>query len=184
MLNGTFEEVGFGIANGSNYQGGPNTVVVAHYGDPVTTSTPPPPAPAPTPAPTPTPTPASTVESETIIQEEPAPVEESPPANTPPVDTTNETPTTQTPENEIVTETPKRFSNLDALISGQADWALYVTSAVALTLGFVYVYRHILFIHKTIVKGEDYLIHHPMLEASIVYALIWLLLAGSFGNVL
>lgn len=34
MLNGAYEQVGFGIANGSNYQGGANTVVVAHYGDP------------------------------------------------------------------------------------------------------------------------------------------------------
>lgn len=33
-LLGSYDEVGFGIANGSHYQGGPYTIVVAHYGTP------------------------------------------------------------------------------------------------------------------------------------------------------
>jgi hypothetical protein len=186
MLNSVFENVGFGIADGADFQGAPNTVVVAMYGDPAVLSEPsPPPTPSPTepttpatsPKPTPTPIPTP-VES---VQEEPTPE--------PVTEQVEEVTKPQLEEHteaisQIVPDEPKRITNLDAIITGQADWALYTTAAVALLIGFVYAYRHILFIHNTIIKSEKYIVSHPMLEASIIYALIWLLLTGSFGNIL
>lgn len=190
MLNSAYEEIGFGIANGENYQGGPNTIVVAHYGDPaISTESSPPPTPPTTPA---VPQNTSTLPSITPLVEEPPAHLAEEPAETPspqldqPIEIDsdlNPAPEIQ-PQVEIAPSNQRRFTNFEALLSGQATWSLYVAAVVAISIGFVYLYRHILFIHKTIVKGENYLIHHPMLEASIIYALIWLLLAGSFGSIL
>ena len=177
MLNAAFEDVGFGIANGANYQGGPNTVVVAMYGNPavVAASNPPPPSGSSQPAaPAPKPSPAKPVAAapanETIEpEEEPAAEPVAVPTGT---------------AIQLASQEAKRISNLEALLSGQAGWALYTASLTAVAIGFVYLYRHVLFIHRVVIKGEDYLVSHPMLEASIIYALIWLLLSGSFGSIL
>jgi len=185
LLNSVFEDVGFGIANGANYQGGHNTVVVAEYGDPATIAeTPPPPTassqtpastpPPATPAPAPEPTTTPVAQSEPKIE-----AESSTPAESQPPDTQKlEVQTTIAPQNA------KRISNMEALLSGKASWALYTTATIALLLGFVYAYRHVLFIHRVIIGGEHYALSHPMLEAGIIYALIWLLLSGTFGSVL
>lgn len=185
MLNSSFQDVGFGIANGSNYQGGPNTVVVAMYGDPAVLAETSPPtsnSSQPTAA-----APKSTSSAQPVVAAaEPAkpaskaseePLEE-------PTDEPVETEAAPTNDNQLVSNEAKHISNLQALLSGQAGWALYLVSLVALAIGFVYLYRHILFIHNAVIKGEKYIVSHPMLEASIVYALIWLLLSGSFGNIL
>lgn len=180
MLNGAYEQVGFGIANGSNYQGGPNTVVVAHYGDPaVLAEEDPPPAPKPKPKPAAQPVAAAEPASEEPPKPEPEAKKEEMEA-TEPQDTEPATPASV----EIASSEPKRISNLEALISGQAGWALYATAVVALLLGAVYAYRHVIFIHRAVVNGEHWLEHHPLLEASIIYVLIWLLLSGSFGSIL
>lgn len=186
LLNSVYEDVGFGIANGANYQGGPNTVVVALYGDPVTSSAPPP---AVTPAPAPSPPQPEVAAAEPEVAETPEP--EATEAETPakPLTTAEEeSPPEQDQESsdlvEISAPTPKRISNLEALLEGQAGWALYSTSLLALLLGFVYAYRHVVFIHRTVIRGENFMHHHPLLEASIVYILIWLLLSGTFGNIL
>ena len=181
MLNGAYETVGFGIANGSNYQGGANTVVVAHYGDPaVLAEASPPPAPKPKTANQPTAVAAQPVEAAPLPKKETKP-KEKPDETAAPVE---EEDTGGPALIEIASAEPKRISNLEALLSGQAGWALYTTSAVALLLGLVYAYRHIIFIHRAVVNGEHWLEHHPLLEASIVYLLIWLLLSGSFGSIL
>lgn len=179
LLNNAYEEVGFGIANGSNYQGGPNTVVVAMYGDPVTSQ----PSQAPAPA-----TPKTT--ATTPVAQSSEPKTQSQPKTVDKEETAAETEPMAAEEadvpalTEISTAEPKRISNLEALLSGQAGWALYTASLVALALGFVYAYRHILFIHRVVVGGENFMHHHPLLEASIVYILIWLLLSGTFGSIL
>lgn len=203
MLNAAFEEVGFGIANGDNYQGGPNTVVVAHYADPAVLSqeTEPEPAPsggssgndAPTPsqpadpAPAPTSTPVEATEQEAEEPQEEA-EKKSDETKDDQDDVFLVSKTDIDGELEVKTElapsTGKRISNIQAILTGQAGWALYVTSLIAISIGFVYAYRHVLFLHKVVLKGEEFIVSHPMLEASIIYALVWLLLTSSFGNVL
>lgn len=185
MLNGAYEHVGFGIANGSDYQGGPNTVVVAMYGDPAVlsdSSPEPEPEPAPQPAAQPQPEPEPVATAEPVEEEE---EEEEEPAE----ETVEEKEEEEEPEEtaapvQIAPSEPKRISNLEALLSGQAGWALYTAAAAAAAIGFVYLYRHVLFIHNAVTRSEKFLVSHPMLEASIIYALIWLLLSGSFGSIL
>lgn len=186
LLNSVFEDVGFGIANGENYQGGHNTVVVAEYGDPATIAEAPPPPSASsqtpssapptttsTPAPQPTPTPVTQSEQPKTEAETSTPTEQqAADAQKLEVQTT------------IVPQNAKRISNMEALLSGKAGWALYTTAAITLLIGFVYAYRHVLFIHRVIIGGEHYMLSHPMLEAGIIYALIWILLSGTFGSVL
>lgn len=189
MLNGAFDEVGFGIANGANYQGGQNTVVVAHYGDPVTVSKPNPPTPpAPTSQAPPTKPTSVAASSQPTPSTADKPKEEAADkAETAEEPKPEETAATNAGELDIRGIAPteaKRTSNLEALLEGQAGWALYATALIALSLGFIYAYRHVLFIHRVVIRGEDFIVSHPLLEASIIYVLIWLLLAGSFGNVL
>jgi hypothetical protein len=192
MLNSAYEEVGFGIADGSNFQGGPNTVVVAHYGDPQISNqaqTEPDPEPTPTsvsetmasPPPAPTTVPAPEPESvvEPVDETELAAPEQAP--SNPAEDVSQEDDIIRT---TITSEETRSISNLEALLSGQAGWALYVTASVAGLIGLVYLYRHVLFIHNAVMKSERFIVAHPMLEASIIYALIWLLLTGTFGTIL
>lgn len=206
MLNNTFKEVGFGIANGSDYQGSANTVVVAMYGDPAVLSEPSPaPAPPSPTIPTPTSAPISSVPDQPQTFSTPAetqpiadkPVEPIKPTIQPtennetlaeesnlPLDINNLNVSELQVKTEIAPPEAKNISNLEAILTGQASWSLYFISTIALLIGFVYSYRHVLFIHGSVIKSERYLVSHPMLEAGIIYAIIWLILAGSFGSVL
>lgn len=187
MLNGKFEHVGFGIANGSNYQGGPNTVVVAMYGDPAVLAeqSPPPTAPAQAPPSKPAAKPqvvaAAEPKAEDTEEEKPKAADEEPASE---ADKTKEAPPVEEAPVGIAPTDAHRISNLEALLSGQAGWALYTAALAAVAVGFVYLYRHVLFIRSAVNKSEKFLVSHPMLEASIIYALIWLLLSGSFGSIL
>jgi len=173
ILHTKYEDVGFGIADGSNFQGGPNTVVVAHYGDPVK----PKPKPKPVATTAPTATPASTPAVASEIEEaETAPaeeiVEEAIPVEP---NVLIEEPITN------ASSEPTRISNLQALISGDAHWSLYATIALLLSVALIYAYRHVLFIHNVVIKGEKYVASHPLLEASLIYAALWLILNGTHG---
>ena len=48
----------------------------------------------------------------------------------------------------------------------------------------IYLFKHVVFLHKLVVRGERVLHHHPLLEASLVYALAWMLLTAEYGVVL
>lgn len=187
ILLPAYENVGFGIANGATYQGGPNTVVVAMYGDPVgstapATTAPTPPPPAPVQQSTP-----KAVESETnstpIAQaeaEEPIPAKE---------DTVLVEEVVQEGEGVVgpltfLPTTSVETSNLDAILSGSANWAMYATVTILGVLAMAYVYRHITFINAIIANGEHMIVAHPLLESSIIFAALWLLLSASYGTVL
>ena len=214
ILDTDFTEVGFGIANGANFQGGENTVVVALYAKPLTTATTTPPASQQTtaePEPTPEPTP-------TIVEAIPEPIPELQEASELEQEADNtEAETALKPEAEaaeegdeqadqldqrylarvsedgtlVVTGSPVPAqpgetitSNLDAIVSGQAHWALYLTMGVLSSLAVIYFVRHMQMLYQLAVKGEHYIEGHPLLEASIIYTLIWLVLAASFGAIL
>ena len=185
MLNSAFEQVGFGIANGSNYQGGPNTVVVAHYGDPAvsTQSSPPPSSSSSKPKTAAAPTASKPAAAEPVPQAAVEKPKSKDNAKTDEIDLAPAADPTPAPVT-FASDEPKIISNWEALLTGQAGWALYTAAAVAGSIGFVYAYRHVLFIHKVVIRGEDYILSHPLLEASIIYALIWLLLSATFGSVL
>lgn len=82
ILNKSYTEVGFGIANSSNFVGdGAQTVVVAMYAEPFVIATP---APTPTPAPTKkSPQPSKAIASKPATEAKPEPQPEPTPAPTP-----------------------------------------------------------------------------------------------------
>jgi hypothetical protein len=187
---GDYVDVGFGIANGENYQGGQNTVVVAHYGKPQA-SQPAPPPPAPTP-PAATTTPSSTLPTSTPA----APVAEPTPAPAAPVETPVTSPATNeeaepsaTPvaasSNPVAVSTPQR-KNINLLESVQAGTApaygvgsllLLVVSAI----GFFFTHRALL--HHAWATSEAYVIRHPMVDIAAVGAISILALSTTVSRI-
>ncbi len=174
MLDGAFVDVGFGFANGAAYNSsGEQTVVVAEYGKPQTlgASTAPAPA-APTtttpkaaaPKPAVTPAPAAPAT--------PAPAPEANPAPAPAV----EQPQPVNTDQPVVPaqETAKSVAQVQTLTGGRAPWALgLVTLALGATIIF-WMAHHTLRLrrwfkdgNKLLHKGERYLLHHPLLDATL-----------------
>lgn len=163
ILNTTYQEIGFGMANSSNYQGtGPQTIVVAMYAKPYAVAAAQAPAPAPAPAPQPAP-----------VAETPAPtpvVEETPPPE--PVAETNKT--TAEPvvgskdkaDEEPVTATS--VSRIQLLTGGMAPWSMLVLSSLAVISVAVFFIRHGLFWHRALVKGEAFFIKHKVLDVVLI----------------
>lgn len=167
MLDGGFSEVGFGYANGANFNGdGEETVVVAMYAQPAvavapapqrvapaTTKQAPAPAPAtaaPTAEPSPTPTPAQATVQDTAV-----PAEKS----TEPVTTARQS-TVEPASTEV--------SKLQTLTGGNAPWIAF---AVGLFSGASVLFlsiKHSLAFKKRLIHGEQFLLHHPMLDIALV----------------
>lgn len=168
ILKAGYQDVGFGIANAASYQNsGPQTIIVAMYASPAVLAAAPAPAPAapstaapqaaaaPPAQPT-TPPPAPEANPT------PAPVNDNPKTNMP----TGPQPTTT---QELKT-TP--VSRLDVLTQGNAQWAA-LTITVLIALGAVLlVYRHGRMWHRYLVKGEHFLIKHPLYDIAIVAAIV------------
>ncbi len=207
ILDSSFTEVGFGYANGAAFQGGENTVVVALYAQP-TLATPAPVAQTPQPTPVaqvPEQAPVVASASEETTPAETKVVEDQKPAEKPQKEA-NEAPTANTSEEDtashrylarlsedgtiIVTGSPApaepgdTISNFEALIHGDAHWSLYLTMGILCTLGAIYMLRHLQMLYQLAVHGEHYVEGHPMLEASMIYTAIWLLLIAGYGAIL
>jgi hypothetical protein len=166
ILNAQYREVGFGIANVANYQNeGEQTIVVAMYGQPSATA-----AqssngtaaisvrvgPAPTAAPTPASSPAPS-----------APV----PSNTPAPSSPTETPAPTAPTNSATppqTLRAREVARIDILTNGRIQWAALAVAVVAGLSICVFFIRHARLWHRLIVKGERFIIHHPILDTAFV----------------
>lgn len=180
ILGASYKEVGFGIINAPNYQSsGPQTIVVAMYGEPYAA------APAPTPAPTPTPAPAATQPVS-----EPAPVAETPtpapePVATEPVTGPTEADTeVATPENtktesgqseqiatggsSAQTASEKQISRVELLNAANVSWSQFAMSMIASVALLIFLLRHSVAWHKVLVKGEQFVLHHPVLDIAFV----------------
>ena len=201
ILDSGFTQVGFGIANGSNFQGGENTVVVAMYGEPIVATPTPAPAPAPAAAPAPTPAPAPAAAAEPTPEPEPAEVEED---EAPEPDETEEVADTEdvsddgnnqrllarladgggvvvTGEAAAIESGDGTITNVKALFTGQAHWSLYMVIGGMMAMAMIYFLRHLQAIGQVIVHGEHFVVGHPTLEASIIYLAIWLMMFATYG---
>lgn len=180
ILNTTYKEVGFGIANSANYQGtGPETVVVAEYAEPVgpvisaapTSSTPIATAPAATTPSTSTP----------VAESTPTPAAAATPTAQP---TANPTPvvTTQTKLAPIAETPPVRVSRIQTLTAGKAPWSMFALTVLMASGIVIFFMRHALAWHKVIRKGERFIIRHPALDiAATTVIVIGLLLSRTTG---
>ncbi|HEV7454380.1 MAG TPA: hypothetical protein VGO07_03915, partial [Candidatus Saccharimonadales bacterium] len=175
-------EVGFGIANSPNYQGtGPQTIIVAMYATPQAAAAPAPVTPKPAAStPVTTPAPAAT-----------APASETPvatPAETPAAEKPKETNATAVANagvakaNNSKTVDTKNVSRIQLITNGQAAWSTFVVSVLAVVCVSVFVLRHGLFWHRTLVKGEAFITRHKFLDIALVAtAVIGFILTRSAG---
>jgi len=169
---GNYTEVGFGFANSTDYQGtGPETIVVAMYGSPHAVAA----APAaskPTLQSTPvtsTPAPAT---QQTPTATEPAPVTTSPAEQPKETNATIVAATPQQPSAKTIAT--KNVSRIQLLTKGQAAWSTFAVTALAIICVAVFFLRHGIFWHRTLVKGERFIMHHKALD----FALVLLVVAG------
>lgn len=169
ILNSNYQEVGFGIANSSDFQtNGEQTIVVAMYGKPAVASantqtssvpTPPPTTPAPvktTPAPTPAPTEPVTPPPATQ-SEQPLAVEK---------DTSGD-------GNEDVTiaavvPESQKVTRIQLATSGSAPWSIFAATAM-MSIALIYlITRHSIAWHRAVVKGENFFLKHKFLDLVLV----------------
>jgi len=190
ILNTTYTDVGFGIANSANFQGtGPETIVVAEYASPAvaaatpvtstptSAATPTTTATTPTPTPTPTPTVANTAPVATTPTPSPTatPVAKSTVSNTP-----------QTSKSTGVTQkdpAPQSISRIQLLASSeQTPWSAFAISTIAAVSLAIFLLRHGLMWHRYLVKGERFIMKHKLLDIALVaLGVVGILLTQSAG---
>jgi hypothetical protein len=177
ILNDSYKEVGFGIANAADYQGtGPETIVVAMYASPRVlaaggSSKPTPAAPTPKPAPAP-------------AEPAPAPVEAPPePTPAPTKEETNTTPVVaKKPDQKPTTVTAQNISRVQLLAGTNASWSLFAASAIATISIAIFFLRHGLLWHRVLVKSEAFVHKHLFLDIVLVsLATISLILSQTDG---
>ena len=173
ILNNTFSEVGFGYANSVDYQqSGEQTIVVAMYASPYS-------APAPTPIPSSAPVTldkpivSSDATGDKIADASAAPTT---PAKEP--DATKETsaPTTRVKQGQPPTVTPvaetepiRRIEVVTGIYSGWIVAGALMSGVVA---AGTFLYRHSKAWHRRIVKGEQFVVHHPLIDVIAVISII------------
>lgn len=199
ILKPEFSQVGFGFANSANYQGsGPQTVIVAMYATPYgAPAPPPPPPPAPAPAPKPAPTPATPVAASSPAPE--PPVEPAAPA-----EEVEEKPE----EDEQVREDDEQVAaaaqidkdgnasvapakqaqtvrNISLVTGIYSSWLMALVIVVGVAASVILLYQHSKSVHSLIIKGENFIINHPVVDAAAIMTIVTVVvLLQSAGQVL
>ncbi len=140
LLDSEYTEVGFGYANGSDFNNsGEETVVVAMYGKPLVLASanqaPAPVAPAPAPAATPEVTKDVPVTTDTSILAEP---------------------------------TSLSVSRIQTLTNGNAPWALFVVGIVTGLATAFLLLKHAAGLRHLIKDSERFVLHHPLLDTALI----------------
>ena len=171
ILNTKYTEVGFGIINIENYQdNGNQTVVVAMYALPTgrIASTPvtPPSATAPkTNEATTTTAPATTSAGGTSAETG----TDGTPAVTQKNDTVQPAASTTAGESapaESTKSTPVK--RIELVTSANVAWVQFALSMIVSVAVLIFLLRHSLAWHRVLVRGERFIIHHPVLDVGIV----------------
>lgn len=181
---GEYADVGFGFVDGPSYQGGPNTVVVAHYG---ATTAPAPPAPAPvaqatTPAPTASPAPAAPA-TPTPTTPTPTPSEQPNPEATPTKTPTGQKPTKPVSVPEVTVASTAKVTLLDQFKVGQPRFAAVVSLLLVMSVVVGFVLTHRSFVRHTAIAGERYVFTHPMVDTTVIAATVILVLSTTVGRI-
>lgn len=179
MLDPAFTEVGFGFTNGPDYiDHGNQTVVVAMYGKPQTLGasaqsnpTPTPTSEAPTPA-----QPTLVAQSQPTTQQ----TNNNQPAQEQPSQQTNNNITTSPASfavpNSInlpgLEPASKNISQIETLTGGTVSWA-YTAVATALSMAVIgLMFKHAAQMRKIFIKGEQFVLHHPVLDSAFIGIII------------
>lgn len=188
ILNTTYQEVGFGIANSANYQNsGPETIIVAMYAEPVGAAvaasapafTPAAPAPVTTPSATQatpkatTPVPSPTTQTQSANDTPSAPSPTSVAATPAPASSVqNLRQTTPAPVKQTSEPAPERISRVQALAANNASATGFATTLTLFAgLGF-FLMRHGLAWHKVLRRGENFVVKHQLLDVLAILAVV------------
>jgi uncharacterized protein YkwD len=174
---GDFTEIGFGIANGDNYQGGENTVIVAFYARPSAA-----------PAPAPTPTGSSSQSSKPTphpVTAAPAPTPAPAPA---PAPVPAPVAATQQPKKEVAKTTSpsspeptKKVTNFDTLLGGQAGWAMYASIGVVGLSSLGFAGTHWQLVRRGWKTSRHFILVHPALDTAVIAAVGAVILTSAAG---
>lgn len=182
---GDYQDVGYGIANGENFQGNQNTVVVAHYGKPRTP--PPPPAPPVAAAPTAPAAPSATLPAASA----PAPAAETPAPAAPATPVSEEVPAPATEESlkpvaSKEVSTPSSTVGMPVwkqLLSGTAPAIVLVSMAILTVVSIGYTLTHVSLVRHAARLSEQYVMHHPFIDASVAVGASIIVLITTIGHV-
>ncbi len=180
LLDSDFVEVGFGFANGSNFNNaGEETVVVAMYGEPYvlasTGQSPPPPAET-----TSTSAP-SEIPAESTSEKEGSPVAQS----TANPDNNNQMSSGQIKQPEVVVASAISVSRIETLFTNTPPW---VVSSITFVIGFllaVLLARHGLRFRKLLRDSQNFITHHPVIDSTVLALIVLgVTLVRNVGNIL
>lgn len=183
LLDKAYVDVGFGIANSSNYNSsGPETVVVAMYGQPRVLGTASPLAPSPTANPAPISTPSA-------IAKTPA-ASNTVPRTTAPSQTKPTTPkqTKKTPQHqEESTRAPNNTEPASVPITRAqrflgSSWIIFAVTSVSALAVITLLLKHSLALKRLLEDGEQFFLHHPLLDCLLIsIALLGYYLSATVG---
>jgi uncharacterized protein YkwD len=168
LINTSYQEVGFGIANSASYQGeGEQTIVVAMYAKPYTVVSPSivengrqeSPAPAET-------KPAQ--QQPAAQQEQPAEATPAPAADTTEEPKKDEKQATASPAPAVEQLNAREVSRIDVLTNGNAQWAALAASVLASLAVLAFVITHAKLWKRYLVRGEEFFMKHPLLDTVFV----------------
>lgn len=185
---GDYIDIGFGIVNGPSYQGGENTVVVAHYGTQRLASA----APAPVASTAPTPPSQQTAPSQpaqTVVPTSPEVVvpvtEATKPALTAPLDATDQSPKKNTSSDmpPVIGGTSKDIKLIERIQFGNAPPLAIASLAMTVTasLGFAFTHRSLM--RHAMLTGEKFVLHHPAVDTVALTAVSALILTSTVGHI-
>lgn len=165
MLDSSFTNVGFGIANSPDYQStGPETVVVAMYAEPVVLS-------ASSLSPSPTPSTTTTVKKTTPTptpNPTPTPVAQATPTADPEPAKVAETEAVNTQRQSVAEPSPQAISRVQALTLGKMPWIGYATgifTGMGVALLFL---KHGLVLKRMLVNGERFIYKHALFDITVI----------------
>jgi hypothetical protein len=165
LLDPSFTEVGFGYANVPDYTaagGGPQTVVVAFYGNPQVLA-----------ASTTSPAPAAPASSALVVPAAPtsaAPAASQPAAEAAPAASPGkkQPATTKIPTKNTVASSSASNLSLAVPSAGWVPAAAKLSIVLAVGIFLWWANRHIRALHRFLVKGERYALGHPLTDLGML----------------
>lgn len=188
---GDYVDVGYGFVNAPSFQGGEYTIVVAHYGKPLTVAVTTPTISQPTAAPqAPSPTPSSP--SSAPASQPAAPNQSSPstpdtstpttpvaqPATTPQASATNPQPSTQSnPPVAVAVGQAKSISVLESIRFGSIPLVAAVSLGVTLAVALGYGLTHRALMRHALATSEHFVVTHPAFDVMALVLAVALILS-------
>jgi hypothetical protein len=172
ILNTSYRDVGFGIINAENYQSNGNqTIVVAMYAAPYSTSNSVAQSPTTTQGSSPV-TGSSQSSGSAGGQEQASPqpaAEQTETAVEKKQDTaTPVSTTTRGSENNTDTSETKPISRIQVITAANVAWTQFALSMLVSVAILIFLLRHSFAWHKFLVRGERFVLHHPLLDIAFV----------------